>query len=323
MPKVYVCDKIPEIGISLLKHKGFSVDVNASGKDLTHDGLAKIVADYDGVITFLTNKVDADVVTSASKNLKVIANYAVGYDNLDVRAITEKGIIACNTPGVASESVAEHTFALILALNKKLKQQDEYVRAGKYKRWDAELFLSPQVWGQTIGIVGLGRIGTFVGQIAAQGLRMDILYFDIKRSEDFELLTGATFCSVHEILKDADIVTIHSPLTEKTRHLFGRQEFKLMKNTALLVNTARGPIVDEEALAWALKEGEIAGAGIDVYENEPEINADLLKMENAILTPHTASATFETREQMSRIAAQNIIDVFDGKEPMGKIVVSG
>lgn len=321
MPKVYVCDTIPEVGISLLKNKGFSVDVNSSGKDLTREGLKKIVGDYDAIISFLTDKIDEEIVDYASKNLKVVANFAVGFDNLDLRILDSRGIVACNTPGVASESVAEHTFALILALNKKLKEQDEYVREGKYKRWDAELFLSNQAWGQTIGIIGLGRIGTFVAQIAAQGFRMRILYFDTKRAEDFELLTGAEYKSVHEILKDADIVSLHVPLSEETKHLLGRSEFKLMKNSAILINTARGPIVDEEALVWALKEGEIAGAGIDVYEHEPEISKDLMGLDNTILTPHTASATFETREQMSRIAAQNIIDVFDGKEPVGLIRV--
>lgn len=317
MPKVYVCDPIPENGILLLKRNGFDVDINHSGKDLTREGLKKVVKEYDAVITFLTNKVDEEVIKSASKKLKIISNFTVGFDNLDVEAINAKGIIVCNTPGVASESVAEHTFALILALNKKLFEQDKFVRDGKYTRWDPTLFLSHQVWGQTIGIIGLGRIGMFVGQVASQGFRMKILYFDPKKAEDFELLTGANYLTVEEILKDADVVSLHIPLTEKTRHLIGRKELKMMKKTALLINTARGPIIDEEALIWALAEGEIAGAGLDVYENEPEISTSLLKSTKVVLTPHTASGTFETRLQMSRIAAQNIIDVFSGKDPLG------
>lgn len=319
MPSVYITNPIPEIGTSLLLKKGYKVDVNKSGKDLSFEGLKKIFGDYDAVLTFLTNKIDATIIDFASKHLKVIANYAVGFDNIDAKAASARGIVVCNTPGVASESVAEHTFAMILALNKMITQQDQYVRDGKYKKWDPNLFLSHQLWGQTIGIIGLGRIGTFVGQIANGGFRMKILYFDIRRAEDFELLTDAKFESVHEILKKADVVTLHVPLSDKTRHIIGREEFKLMKNSAIFINTARGLIVDEEALVWAIKEKEIAGAGLDVYEHEPDISKELLKMENAIFSPHTASATFETRNEMSRIAAQNIIDVLDGKEPFGLV----
>lgn len=319
MPSVYITNPIPEIGIELLKKKGIKVEVNKSGRDLTAEGLRKIFGEYDGVITFLTDKVDSSLIDHASKNLRVISNFAVGFDNIDVAAAKTRGIVACNTPGVANESVAEHVFALSLALSKKLFEQDKYVRAGKYKKWDPNLFLSHQFWGQTIGIIGLGRIGTFVGQIAYGGFRMKVLYFDIARATDFELLCEATFGQVDEIIKEADIVTLHVPLTEKTKHMISKPQLKAMKNSAILINTARGPVVDEEALVWALKEGEIAGAGLDVYEHEPEISKELLKLGNAILTPHTASATFETRDEMSRIAAQNIIDVFEGRDPVGLI----
>ncbi len=319
MPSVYITNPIPQIGVDLLKNKGFKVDVNKSDRDLTIDGLKKIFSDYDAVITFLTNKVDSSLADSASKRLKVISNFAVGFDNIDVAAVKKRGIVVCNTPGVANESVAEHVFALSLALSKKLFEQDKYVRAGKYKKWDPNLFLSQQFWGQTIGIIGLGRIGTFVGQIAYGGFRMKVMYFDIARASDFELLCEATFGQVDEIIKEADIVTLHVPLTEGTKHMISKPQLKAMKNSAILINTSRGPVVDEEALVWALKEGEIAGVGLDVYEHEPEISKELLKFDNAILTPHTASATFETRNEMSRIAAQNIIDVFDGKDPVGLI----
>ncbi len=319
MPSVYITNPIPEIGVDLLLRKGCKVEINKSGRDLSVEGLKKVLGDYDAVLSFLTNKIDASVISSASKNLKVIANFAVGYDNIDVRAAAQREITVCNTPGVASESVAEHTFAMILALNKMITEQDQFVRDGKYKKWDPNIFLSHQLWGQTIGIIGLGRIGTFVGQIAGGGLRMKILYFDVRRSEDFELLTDAKFESVHEILKKSDIVTLHVPLTDRTRHLIGREEFKLMKDSAILINTARGPIVDEEALIWAIKEKEIAGAGLDVYEHEPDISPELLKMKNLIFSPHTASATFETRSEMSRIAAQNIVDVFEEKIPLGLV----
>ena len=319
MPAVYITNPIPQIGIDMLLKKGFKVDVNKSGRDLTREGLEKIFKDYEAVITLLTNKVDASLISNSSKKLRVISNFAVGFDNIDLAAAKGREVIVCNTPGVASESVAEHAFSMILSLSKKLLAQDKYVREGKYKKWDPDLFLSHQVWGQTIGIIGLGRIGTFVGQMAYAGFKMKVLYFDIARASDFELLCEATYGKVDEILKEADIVTLHVPLNEHTKHMISRPQLKLMKNSAILINTARGPVVDEDALLWALKEGEIAGVGLDVYEHEPEISNELLKMDNAILTPHTASATFETRNEMSRIAAQNIIDVFEGKDPMGLV----
>ncbi len=321
MPTVYVTNPIPEVGMLVLQRRGFRVEINKSGRDLTAEGLRKIVRDYDAILSFLTNKFDEKIIGSSSKKLKVIANFAVGFDNIDVKAANSRGIAVCNTPGVASESGAEHTFAMILGLSKSLVGQDRYVRDGLYKKWDPNIFLSHQGWGQTIGIIGLGRIGTFVAQIAHGGFRMNILYFDVKRSEDLEILAEAQFTKIHEILKKADIVTLHVPLNEQTRHLIGREELKLMKNTAILINTARGAVVDEEALIWALNSGEIAGAGLDVFEHEPEISSELLKSKKVIFSPHTASATYETRDEMSRIAAQNIVDVFEGREPLGLIKV--
>lgn len=319
MPSVYVTSQIPQIGIDLLKQKGFAVETNNSGKNLTCDQLKEVFSRHDAVLTLMTDKIDADVIKSASPNLKVIANYAIGYDNIDVLEAKRKGIIVTNTPGAASESVAEYTFMLIFAASKKLIEADKFVRLGKYQRWDPMAFLSSQIWGKTIGIVGLGKIGTYVGQIAYHGLRMKILYYDIERSSDFELLCEARFVSLDELLRQSDIVTIHAPLTDKTHHLIGREQFKMMKNTAILINTARGSIVDEEALIFALKEKEIAAAGLDVFEFEPQISEDLIRLPNAVLTPHIASATVETREAMSRIAAENIIAVFEGKEPYGLV----
>lgn len=319
MPRVFICHPIPDIGIRMLTNKGFKVQSAKDANELTEADLSKALSEYDAVITLITNKISDKIISCASGKLKVIANYAVGYDNIDVAAANLRGIAVCNTPGVASESVAEHTFSLILALNKMLFEQDEYTRRGKYKKWDPDLYLSHQVWGQTIGIIGLGRIGTFVGQIAYGGFRMKILYFDVKRAEDFELIYEAQYKSVDEILKEADIVSLHVPLSEKTKHLISKNQFKLMKKSAYLINTARGPIIDEKALVWALKEKLIAGTGLDVYENEPDFSKELTKMTNVILTPHTASATFETRDQMARISAQNVIDVFEGKEPQGLV----
>ena len=321
MPSVYITSQIPQIGINLLKQKGFTVETNNSGKYLTKDQLKNVFYRYNAVLIMMTDKIDMDILKSASSNLKVIANYAVGYDNIDVLDAKRKGIIVTNTPGVASESVAEHTFLLIFAASKKLIEADKFVRLGKYQKWDPMSFLSSQIWGKTIGIIGLGKIGVFVGQIAYSGLRMKILYYDIARAEDFELLTEAKFTSLDQLLKEADIITIHCPLTEKTRHLIGNEQFDLMKKSAILINTARGPIIDENALIEALKNGKIAAAGLDVFEFEPQISEDLIRLPNVVLTPHIASATIETRGAMSRIAAENIIAVFEGKTPFGLIKV--
>lgn len=318
-PKVYISGKIANNGLRILQNKGYLVDINDSGNDLSRDKLEKVIASYDAVITMITDSIDKNLLKSASDKLKVISNYAVGFDNIDVEEANKKGVTVCNTPGVASESVAEHTFAMIFALSKQLIKANKFVLDGKYKKWDPNAFLNHQLWGQTIGIIGLGRIGTFVGQIAYGGFRMKILYHDLVRAEDFEMLTEAEYCGLDQILKEADIVTIHLPLTSSTKHLIGRGELKKMKNSAMLINTARGPIVDEEALVLALEEGEIAAVGLDVFEFEPKFSAELATMDNVILTPHIGSATFETREKTSEIAAQNIIDFFEGKTPIGLV----
>ena len=319
MPKIYICDIIEENGIALLRQKGFEIEINKGAKDLSFETLQKIFSSYDAVITMINNKIDAKLIKSASKKLKVISNYAVGIDNIDVKEAQRRKIIVANTPGVASESVAEHAFSLIAALGKHLFEADRFVRSGKFSKFDPNLFLSKQLWGQTIGIIGLGRIGMFVGQIAHGGFRMKVDYFDIKRSEDFEMVCEAQYMDIEHLLTRADIVTLHVPILPTTHHLIGKRELKLMKNSAILINTSRGPVVDEEALIWALREKEIAGVGLDVFEHEPDVSRELFAFENVILTPHIASATYETREKMSEIAAQNIIDVFEGKEPAGLV----
>jgi glyoxylate reductase len=322
MHKVFITGQIEENGIELLRKKGFKVDIVE--KECVMDAqLREIFSAYDAVVTMVCDKIDEDLISHASSGkLKIIANYGVGFDNIDVLAAKRKGIVVANTPGVAGESVAEHSFALILACSKHLIEADRFVRQGHYHRFDPKAFLSPQLWGKTIGIIGLGRIGTYVGHIAFGGFKMKILYSDIARSEDFEMLTEAKYVPMNALLKEADFVSLHAPLTPQTKHMIGREQFKMMKKEAVFVNTARGAIVDEQALIWALKEKVIAAAGLDVYENEAQISAELRALSNVVLTPHTASATTETREEMSRIAAQNIIDVFSGKTPFGLVTVS-
>src|SRR3989344_5948776 len=319
MPSIYITSVIPKECTEMLQSKGFDIQINLLGRNLTKKELTDVFSKYDAVITLMTDRIDRDILLAASKKFKVIANYAVGFDNIDLDFASKKNIAVCNTPGVASESVAEHTFLLIFACTKRIIEADKFVRLGKYQRWDPMAFLSNQIWGKTIGIVGLGKIGTFVAQIAFGGLRMKILYFDVSRSEDFELLTEARFISVDELLKEADVVTLHVPITEKTHHLISKKELKIMKNTAILINTARGPIVNQEDLIWALKNKEIASAGLDVFEHEPDIAHDLTILDNVVLTPHIASATVETRLSMAKITAENIISVFEGKELFGLV----
>lgn len=322
MPKVYITNAIPELGIALLRKKGFSVDVNETGRPLTAEELKKVFGVYDAVLSSVADRIDDEAISHASAKLKIIANYAVGFDNIDVLAAKRRGIVVTNTPGVAGEAVAEHTFALILACRKKIIEADKYVRSGKYKSWDAMLYVSPQLWGKTIGILGLGRIGTYVGHMAYGGFKMNILYHDLEKAEDFEMLAEAKFASVEHLLRESDIVTLHVPLTPATKHLIGRKELNLMKEDAILINTSRGPVIDETALIDALREKKIAAAGLDVYEHEPNLPHELTTLGNVVLTPHTASATKECRDEMARIAAENIIDVFGGKTPLGLVKVS-
>ena len=321
MISVYITAKIPKEGIELLKKKGFQVEVNNSDKNLSARELKEIFSKFDAVLTLMTDKIDEETLAAASGRLKIIANYATGFDNIDVLAAKRRGVVVTNTP-VSGQAVAEHAFSLILACAKRIVEADRFVRTGKFTRWDPMAFLSGQVAGQTIGIIGLGRIGASVGRIAYDGFGMKILYHDIDRFQDFELLTDAKLVSLFELLSVADVITLSVPLTFSTRHLIGKRELELMKNSAILINVSRGVVVDEAALIWALSTKKIAAAGLDVFENEPNIPHELLTLSNVVFTPHIASATFETRISMAKIAAQNIIDVFEGKTPFGIIKVS-
>jgi len=322
MPSVYITCKIPKIASDLLTRKGFKVEINNSGQNLTKTQLKDVLSKYDAALALMTDKIDEEVLNAASPKLKIIANFAVGFDNIDVLSAKRKGVVVTNTPGVAGEAIAEHTFALILACAKQITIVNQYVRSGKYQRWDPLGFLTLTITGKTIGIIGLGRAGTFVAHVAYEGFKMNILYFDISRSEDLEILRGAKFTTLDFLLKHSDIVTLHIPLTPKTHYLIGKEQFKLMKSTAILINTARGAVIDEEALVWALKNHQIAAAGLDVFENEPNISQELKMLDNVVLTPHMASATFECREAMAKIAAQNIIDVFEGRTPLGVVKIT-
>lgn len=306
--KVVITHKIPSPAEEMLKKAGHEVVV---GPD---------TAGADAVLTLLTDKVDGPVMDDIGKQLKIIANYAVGYDNIDIEAAKTRKIFVTNTPGGFERSVAEHSILLLLAVARKLIAADKYVRQGEYERWDPNIFLGEELFGKTIGIVGLGRIGSCTARIASAGFGMKVLYHCRTKNEELKKELRAThYPNLLEMLPLCDAVSLHVPLTAETRHMIGQKELSSMKKTAILINTARGAVVDEMALAKALQEGWIAGAGLDVFEDETktvtESEKTLYGLENVVLTPHIASATQTARSEMSKIAAENIITALSGQTP--------
>lgn len=316
--KVFITRNIPNRGINILKEKGYGVVINPKDRVLTKEELVAALKEgqYDAVLCLLTDKIDADVFDAAGKQCKIFANYAVGFDNIDLKVAAERGIVITNTPGVLTDSVAEHTFALMLAIAHRVAEADRFVRAGKFKEWAPMLLLGTDVSKKVLGIVGLGRIGSRVAYHARKGFEMRVLYHDVKRSEEFEKEYGAEYReNVDDVFREADFISIHVPLLPTTRHLVNAERLAMMKKTAYLINTSRGPIVDERALVDALKNGIIKGAALDVFENEPELAPHLTELDNVVLTPHTATATEETRQAMGGLAAENIIETLEGRTP--------
>lgn len=312
--KVFVTRKIPKIGIETLRQKAI-IKVSPHDRILKQRELIKMIKgkNFDALLTLLTDHINDQVLDAAGSNLKIVANYAVGFDNIDLKAASKRKIYVTNTPGVLTEAVAEHAFALLLAASRKITESDKYVRGGKYKGWEPMLFLGKQLHEKTLGVVGLGRIGSYVAQIA-RGFNMKVIYFDIARNKQFERKFQAYFASMPHLLKEADFISIHVPLVPQTHHLIKAKHFKMMKNTAILINTSRGPVIDEKALVYALRRKEIAAAGLDVFEHEPHLTPGLKGLKNVILTPHTASATIEARNEMAKITASNILAVLEGKK---------
>ena len=310
---VYVTRQIPEAGLLLLKKQGLKITVNHKNQAVTRAELIRSIKNKDGLLCLLGDKIDQGIIEAGNK-LKIIANYAVGYDNINVPAATKKGIMVTNTPGVLTDATAELVWSLIYACARRIPEADRFVRSRKFESWGPKLLLGTDIHHKTLGIIGAGRIGQTVGRKAA-GLDMKILYTNPHRRPGFERRTKARRVSLKTLLKKSDFVTLHLPLTPKTRHLIKQPELRLMKRTAYLINTARGPIVDEKALTRALKEKIIGGAGLDVYEREPKIEAGLLKLENVVCLPHIGSATTETRTKMAVMAARNLIVALKGKRP--------
>ena len=318
MPKIFITRKIPERGINKLREKGYEIVINPEDKILSKDELIDSLKDknYDAVLCLLTDKIDKDVIEAAGTQIKIFANMAVGFDNIDIKSAKEKKIMITNTPEVLTESVAEHTIALMLAISRRIVEADKFTRQGNYQGWAPMLMLGNDIAEKTIGIVGLGRIGIRVAEILSKGYKAKIIYHDIRRNESFEKEIGAQYKeNLEDLLKEANYVTLHIPLLPATHHLINEEKLKIMKPTSYLINTSRGPIINEQALVRALKEGWIRSAALDVFENEPNLTPGLAELDNVILTPHIASATEKTRAKMSELAAENIIAALEGKTP--------
>jgi glyoxylate reductase len=310
--KVLVTREIPEAGLYLLEDFAVSVLFERPPE---RGELLEAIRGMDGVISTATEKIDGEVLDAAGDDLKVVANMAVGYDNIDVRAARERGVVVTNTPGVLDETTADVAFMLMLAAARRLGEGERLLRAGKWEWWGPKQLRGLDVWGKKLGILGLGRIGQAVAR-RAKGFGMEILYHNRSRSGSAEKELGARYLELRELLSESDFISIHTPLTDETRHLIGAEELESMKPGAVLVNSSRGPVVDEGALADALENGRIFAAGLDVYEEEPKVHPKLLELENVVLAPHIGSASIETRDKMATLAAENLRAVLRGEQPM-------
>jgi len=318
MAKIFVTRQIPEIGINLLKEKGHEISIGPEGI-ISKEELLEGVKGVDAILSVLTEKIDGEIMDAAGEQLKIVANYAVGYNNINVAEATERNIIATNTPGVLTDTVADHAVGLIFAVAQRITEADKYTRAGKYKVWGPKLFLGGEITNKVLGIVGLGRIGSAVASRMSKGFDMKIVYYDMNRNEELEKEHNFEYRELDDLLKEADYISLHTALTDETKHLINAEKLGMMKKDAYLINTSRGPIVDEAALIEVLKEKKIAGAALDVFEKEPELMPGLVELDNTVLTPHIASGSQGTRDKMSEIAANNIIAVLDGKEPLNPV----
>lgn len=310
---VYVTRMIPQPAIDLLR-ENCDVEVNREDRVLSREELLENVRGRDAVLCLLTENIDDEVFKAAGPQCKIFANYAVGYNNINIEDANKNNVMITNTPGVLTDATADLAWTLLFSTARRVVEADKYIREGKYNGWGPMLFLGMDITGKTLGIIGAGRIGSNLAK-KAKGFEMKILYNNVKRNEGFEKETGAIFVDKETLFKESDFISVHVPLLPSTRHLISTEEFGMMKNTAIFINTSRGPVVDEKALVEALKNKEIWGAGLDVFENEPEVNPELINMSNVTLLPHIASATIETRTNMGLIAARNIVAAMNGDVP--------
>ena len=311
-PKVFATHSLFEAARQILEET-CEVEYWAKPERPPREEVLRRVKDKEGLICLLTEKINEELLGVAPK-LRIAANVAVGFDNIDVAACTKRGVVATNTPGVLDETTADFAWTLLMAVARRLSEGEELARSGKWKNWDLDQLVGTDVWGKTLGIVGFGRIGRAVAR-RASGFQMKVIYTDAQRAPaEVERALKAEFWEMNALLAESDFISVHVPLLPETRRLFDAPKFKRMKPTAFLINTSRGPVVDEAALVAALEGGQIAGAGLDVYENEPFTHPGL-KRANVVLAPHIASASLETRTKMACIAAKNLVALFTGQQP--------
>jgi len=311
--KVFITYEIPEAGLKKLEEK-FDVSLNQEDKFLSKTELLSRVFDADALVCLLSDQIGKDVI-DRGKKLKVIANFAVGYNNIDINYATAKGIMVTNTPEVLTNATADLTWSLIMAIARRIVEGDSFTRSGKFSGWKPELMLGSDIYGKTIGIIGFGRVGRAVAK-RSLGFDMRVLYHNVKPvGQEMEQTCKAKYVDLATLLAESDFVTLHVPLVSSTYHLIDGNKLSLMKPTAYLINASRGLVVDEQALVKALKEKKIAGAALDVYENEPKLSRGLSELSNVVLAPHIGSATRQTRDRMSQMVAENVIAVLSGKNP--------
>lgn len=315
-PRVLVCSKLPGNTEELLQEQ-FDLTVN-EGEAYTNDELFENARDKDAVVSVLVNRIDEKFFQSCP-DVKIVANVAVGYDNIDIAAARSRGVLVCNTPGVLTETTADLAFALLLACARRIPESEQYLRNGMWKRFALDLLLGVDVHHKTLGIIGLGRIGQAMAA-RARGFSMKVLYSQRNRvAEEIEQGLHAQYASMDELLESSDFVSIHCPLNAETHHLIGAEQFRKMKHGAILINTARGAIVDEQELAAALGNGIIYGAALDVFEKEPQVTPRLLELENVVALPHIGSSTIETRTAMGRMAVEAVMSAFQGHLPVNTV----
>jgi len=313
-PRVLVTRPIMEEPTRALRQR-CDVTIHENEFGIPRDELLRMVTGMQGVITMLTEKVDAEFLDAAGSQLTIVANHAVGFDNIDLAACTAAGVMATNTPGVLTETTADTAWSLLMAAARRIGEGERFLRARRPWTWGPLMMLGRDVHHKTIGIVGFGRIGQAVAR-RALGFGMRVMYADaVELPNEVTEPLGAERRELDELLEEADFVSIHVNLTPETRHLFGAEQFKRMKRTAVLVNTSRGPVVDEAALVEALRNGEIFAAGLDVFEHEPEVHEGLLEFENVVIVPHLGSATVDTRNAMEMLAVENVLAALDGRRP--------
>jgi len=312
-PKVLLTGRIPS-GVMAVLEKACAVEANREDRPMERARVFDLIQDKDGLLSMITDSVDGELMDRAPR-LRMIANMAVGYNNIDVKAATARGIPVSNTPGVLTDATAELAFALILAAARRIADMDRLTRRGEFRFWAPMLFLGTEVTGKTLGIVGLGRIGKAVAR-RARGFDMRVIYHNRERmGSDEERELQAEYSDMKRLLRESDFVSLHVPLTEETKYLIGEKELAMMKPTAFLINTSRGPVVDEKALVKVLRERKIGGAGLDVYENEPALAPGLTELDNVTLLPHVGSGTLETRTRMASLAVENLLAGLRGDVP--------